>query len=277
MNLYRATKSWIVHVLLVVMCLIWSYPFLWMASAGFKTQQEMFAGGLHLIPHKPTIDNIIRAWDSAQFDTYFLNTVIVTLANVFLVIMISSAAGYGLGRGRMPGKKVIIALLVATMFLPKSVTMIPMFNLITDLGLNNTLAGVIAALALPAHVAPILLFFGFFSGVPKELEEAAVMDGATFSFIFAKIMMPLAKPLIATVGIFNFVGAWNAFLMPLILTLNKPELRTLGVGMYSFFGEDAIDWTGLSAGALITVVPIIVVFLFFQKYFIRGLEGAIKG
>jgi ABC-type glycerol-3-phosphate transport system permease component len=270
-------KKIVLHAVLIVICAVWCYPFLWMTSAGFKTQREMFANGLNLIPSQPTLDNLIRAWEAARFEVYFMNTVIVTISVVCLVILLSSMAGYGLGRGNMPGKKMIIGLLVATMFLPKSVTMLPLFSLILALGLNNTLFGIIVAEAAPAHVTPILLFIGFFSGVPKELEEAAVMDGARAPYIYARIMLPLAKPLIATVGIFNFVGSWNAFMIPLILTLNKPELRTLGVGMYAFFGEDSIDWTGLSAGALITVVPIIVVFMFFQKYFVRGLEGAIKG
>ncbi|MQA06911.1 MAG: ABC transporter permease subunit, partial [Streptosporangiales bacterium] len=122
-----------------------------------------------------------------------------------------------------------------------------------------------------------LLFMGYFAAVPKELEESAILDGAGHIRMYWQIMLPLAKPVIGTVAIFNFIGTWNSFLIPLVLTLTRPELRTLGVGIYSFSGEFGTDWTGLAAGSVITIVPIIVVFLWLQRYFIEGLAGSVKG
>lgn len=273
----RRLRTVVVHMLLVGFTCLWSYPFLWMISSAFKTQSEMLMNGLRLIPERVTFDNFRRAWDSAHFDLYFFNTVVVTVFVVLLVILISSTAGYALGRGAMPGRRWVVAVLVATMFLPKGVTIIPVFKLINGLGLNNTLSGIILAEAGPAHIVAILLFMGYFAKIPQELEESALMDGARFLTIFFRIMLPLAAPVIGTVAIFNFISAWNSFLIPLVFTLGKPELRTLGVGMYSFFGEFSVDWAGFAAGALITVLPIIAVFLFLQRYFIEGLAGAVKG
>jgi len=277
MKIIYQIKKYLLHLFFIPLTLLWCYPFIWMVSSSFKTQQEMFMNGLRLIPQNPTLDNVVRAWKSAKFELYFFNTVIVTIFVVAIVLIVASTSGYALGRGNMPGKKIIIACLIATMFLPKSVTILPIFHLINRLGLNNSLFGVILAEAGPAHVMAILLFASFFAGIPNELEESALLDGTKYPRIFVSIMLPLAKPVIATVGIFNFVGAWNEFLAPLVFTLNKPSLRTLGVGMYSFFGEQTVDWTGLAAGAMITVIPIIIIFLLFQKFFIEGLEGAVKG
>ena len=131
--------------------------------------------------------------------------------------------------------------------MPKGYTIIPIYTLINSLGLNNTLAGVILAEAGGAHVLFILLFTAYFRGLPKELEEAAQIDGAGFLRTFAQVMMPLAKPIIATTGIMQFMYTWNSFLIPLVFTLSKPELRTLGVGMYQFVGEHSVDWTGAAA------------------------------
>ena len=122
-----------------------------------------------------------------------------------------------------------------------------------------------------------MLFAGFFAAIPNEIEESATMDGASKPRILFQIMMPLAKPVIGTVTIFTFIGGWNAFLIPLVFTLTRPDLRTLGVGIYSFSGEFGTDWTALAAGSVITIVPIIAVFLWLQRYFIEGLAGSVKG
>lgn len=266
-----------VHLFFLILCFFWIYPFLWMVSGAFKTQSEMFLNGLSLIPRELTFENFARAWGAANFDTYTLNTIIITLSVVFLVLLISSLAGYALGRGNMPGKRIILGVLIATMFLPSGYTIIPLYELIGWLGLNNTLAGVILAEVGPAQAIAILLFMGYFASIPRELEESAIIDGASQPVIFLRIMLPLARPIIGTVAIFNFVSTWNAFFLPLVFTLVAPQLRPLGVGMYAFYGEFSVDWTGLAAGACISVIPVIVVFLFLQRYFVEGLSGAIKG
>jgi len=265
------------HAILLPLIFVWVYPFAWAVVSSVRTQAEMLLGGASLVPDSVTFDNYGRAWEAARFGTYTVNTVVVAVSVVVLTIAISSLAGYALGRGSMPGKKIIVATLVATLFLPKGFTIIPVYLLIDSLGINNTIFAVIVAEAGPAHVMPILLYIGYFASIPRDLEEAARVDGAGYLRTFWSVMFPMAKPVTATVAIFTFIGAWNAFLQPLVFTLNAPDLRTLGVGIYAFFGENSIDWAGLAAASVISVVPVIAVFLWLQKYFIDGIAGSIKG
>jgi multiple sugar transport system permease protein len=273
----RRIEMPVLHIFLISLGIIWIYPFLWMVSAAFKTTAEMFGGGLNLIPQEPILDNFVRAWRVANFRTYFFNTVTVTVSVVALVVTWSAMTGYAFGRYDFPGKKLFMGAIVATLFLPTGYTIIPTFELIKTLGLLDTLWAVILAMAGGAHVLFILLFTGFFSSLPQDLEDAARIDGCGFVRTFWSVMLPLAKPVIATAVIMRFMWSWNAFFIPLVFTLGKPELRTLGVGMYAFVAEYATDWTGMAAAATISLIPIILVFLALQRYFVEGVAGAIKG
>lgn len=253
----------------------WIYPFLWMVSAGFKSSSEIFAG-LSLIPSDPQPSNFSRAWTEARIGEYFLNTVIVTVGSIAIVLVSVSMIGYVLGRYQFPGKKLIIVLFAITVFLPEGYTIIPIFELVNRLGLANSLAGVTLAQAGGAHVVMVLLFAGYFAQLPREMEEAAVVDGAGFVRVFWEIMLPLAKPVVATTIILQFMHSWNSFLIPLVLTLSRPELRTLAVGIYAFQGEFFTDWSGMAAAATISLAPIVIVFLLLQRYFVEGIAGAVK-
>lgn len=268
---------YLVHILLIGCGLVWVYPFIWMLTSSFKTNAEYISGGLSLFPESFQPENYIRAWNTAKFSTYFSNTVIITVSVVFIVIAVCAMTGYALGRYRFPGKIIFLSTVVATMFMPKGYTIIPVYTLINAMGLNNSLFGVILAEAGGAHVLFILLFTTHFRSLPKDLEEAAEIDGCGFLRTFIHVMIPLSKPIVATTAILQFMWAWNSFLVPLVFTLSKPELRTLGVGMYQFVGEHSIDWTGMAAGASISLIPIIAVFLLFQRYFVEGIAGSIKG
>jgi len=274
--LRRNLKQLPTHIVLAPLVFLWVYPFVWMLSSGFKTRSEMLLAGLSLWPQTWTLDNFGRAWEGANFAGYSLNTLIISTTVVAIVVIVSSLAGYALSQD-LPGKRVIVGVLVATMFLPKGFSILPVFVLINALGLNNGLPGIILAESGPAHVIAVLLFMGFFTSIPADVTEAAIIDGAGKLRIYWQIMLPLATPVVATVAIFNFIATWNAFLVPLVFTLANPSLRTLGVGMYAFFGEYSTDWTGLAAGSVMAVLPIIVVFLMLQRYFIQGLAGAIRG
>jgi ABC-type glycerol-3-phosphate transport system permease component len=253
----------------------WIYPFLWMVSAGFKTNQEIF-GGLSLIPAEPQYSNFSRAWTDARIGEYFVNTVIVTVGSILIVLVSVSMIGYVLGRYQFPGKKLLIVAFAVTVFLPEGYTIIPIFELVNSLGLANSLVGVTLAQAGGAHVVMVLLFAGYFAQIPRELEEAAVVDGAGFFRVFWEIMLPLAKPIVATTIILQFMHSWNAFLVPLVLTLSRPDLRTLAVGIYAFQGEFFTDWSGMAAAATISLAPIVIIFLFLQRYFVEGIAGAVK-
>ena len=266
----------VTSIILTPFALIWVYPFLWMVSAALKTNNEIFRAGTNLFPKGLAFENFERAWVQANISQYFINTVTIAVGSVLLVLVTTSMMGYVLGRYRFPGRNLVVGIFVATVFLPKGYTIIPIFDLIHSLGLNGTLTGVILAQSGGAHVIFILLFAGYFGQLPKELEEAAIVDGAGFLRVFLQIMLPLAKPVIATVVIMQLIASWNDFLLPLVLTLPTPELRTLSVGMYAFRGEYFIDWSGMAAAATISIIPIILVFLAMQRYFIEGIAGAVK-
>jgi raffinose/stachyose/melibiose transport system permease protein len=265
----------ITYVVLTIVCFLWIYPFLWMMSAAVKSNTEIFSG-LGLIPKQWHWENFGYAWDGADIGGYFLNTVTVSVGGVLIVLFTTSTMGYVLGRYAFPGKRVIIGLLGVLVFLPQGYTIIPIYDLISRLNLSGNLLGIILAESGSAHIIMILLFAGYFRQLPSELEESAVMDGAGFVRIFWRIMLPLAKPVIATTIILQFIASWNDFLIPLVLTLSQPSLRTLAVGVYSFQGENLTDWADMAAAATIAVIPVVIVFLCLQRYFIEGVAGAVK-
>lgn len=275
-RLRRKAPTWALVALLLVFVAFWVYPFVWVLSASVKDQLEVFAAGLDLVPETFVWENYRRAWVDANFSTYMLNTVIVTAATVVLVVIRCAMAGYVLARYNFAGRKVVLGVLIATLFVPAGYTIIPVVELTQRLGLLNSLTGMIIALSGGGHVAAVLLYMGYFRGIPRELEEAAVIDGAGFFTVFFRVMLPLAGPVTATVVVLTFLATWNAFFLPLVFTFSRPDLRTLSVGMQAFVGEQSIDWPGMAAAATLSLVPIVLLFLFLQRYFFEGIAGAVK-
>ena len=263
-------------VLLTMLCFLWIYPFLWLVSASLKNSLDIFSSGLNLVPHPVRWGNYLRAWVTAGFGHYMLNTILITVATVILVVVRCALAGYVLGRYAFLGRRVIFGILIATLFVPTGYTIIPVVQLANTLHLLNSLWGVIFALAGGGHVADILLFAGYFNQLPKELEEAALLDGAGFLAVFRQVMLPLSGPVIATVTILTFLSAWNDFFVPLVFTFSRPDLRTLAVGMLSFVGEHETDWSGMAAAATLSLLPVVLLFFFLQRHFIEGIAGAVK-
>jgi ABC-type glycerol-3-phosphate transport system permease component len=261
---------------LCVLCLLWIYPFVWLVSASLKGQLEIFAKGLNLVPDTLLWENYVRAWSTAGFAGYMVNTVLVTAGIVGLVILHTALSGYVLGRYDFPGRGIVIGVLGATLVVPVGVTIIPIVDLTSALGLLNSRWGIILALAGSGHAAAILLYAGYFRGLPKELEEAATLDGAGFYNTFFRVMLPLAGPVTATVSVLTFLFAWNSFLIPLVFTFGSPALRTLSVGMLAFVGTNETDWSGMAAAATISLLPVIICFFFVQRFFVEGVAGAVK-
>lgn len=267
---------WLVTAILGVVALVWIYPFLWVLSASVKDQMEVFTSGLGLIPKVFAWENYSRAWNDAHFSTYMINTIIVTVATVAVVVVRCAMAGYVLARREFLGRKVVLGILVGTLFVPAGYTIIPVVEITQKLHLLNSLTGMVVALSGGGQVAAVLLYMGYFRGIPRELEEAAVIDGAGFLRIFFRVMLPLAGPVTATVVVLTLLSTWNAFLLPLVFTFSRPDLRTLSVGMQAFIGQNSVDWPGMAAAAVLSVVPIVLVFVFLQRFFFDGIAGAIK-
>lgn len=272
----KKAGTFILYALLAVVAFLWVYPFLWMVSASFKTQNEFFASGLNLIPHSLSLENFIRAWKNANFSIYFKNSIIVTVSTVVIVLLSTSLAGYVLGRYSFIGKGAIMKVFMASITIPLVFTIIPIYELLKNIGLSQSLFGLILAESGGGHVIFLMLFSSFYSSIPNEMEEAATIDGANFVQTYASVMFPLAKPIMVTVVIMQFIWTWNSFLLPLIITLNNKSIRTLAVGLYALRGENIVDWTGIAAGASIAILPVIVIFIALQKYFVDGIAGAVK-
>jgi len=265
------------HLILLPFSIIWIFPLIWMISSSFKTNPEFLTEPLKVIPNQFAVENYYRAWEVANFSRYFINSVVITTSAVLIALTVTAMAGYAISRVDFRGKRLLIILMVASLFIPKGYVVIPIYNIIKSIGLLDSLLGVIVATSTTTtNVIFVLLFMAHFNSIPRDLEEAAELDGAGFVKRFFYVMLPLAKPIIATVAIMRFMWTWNSFFIPLVLTLSAPQLRPLTVGIYSFIGEYSTDWTGMAAAATISVAPVIVVFLAMQRFFIEGLAGAIK-
>jgi raffinose/stachyose/melibiose transport system permease protein len=275
-RVWRRVPWWIAALFLVGIALLWIFPFLWMLSASLKDNLEMFTGGLKLWPSKFVWDNYARAWNDAHFGRYLINTVVVTAFTVVIVTIRCATAGYVLARYRFRGSKLFLGVLIATLFVPTGYTIIPVVKISMQLHLIDSLSGLILALSGGAYVSAILIYYGYFRQIPRELEEAAVVDGAGFVRTFFSVMLPLAMPVTATVAVLTFITTWNAFFLPLVFTFSRPDLRTVSVGMQAFVGETATDWTGMAAAGVISIVPVVVLFIFLQRYFVEGISGAVK-
>lgn len=266
----------ITTIILTAVAILWVYPFVWMLSASLKKPIELFSDGLGLIPKEWQWDNYVRAWQDAEFGHYMFNTVFVTVGTTVLALLQSTLTGYVLGRYNFIGKKAVFVVLIATLFVPTGYTIIPLVKLAEALGLLNSIFGMIAVMGGAGHTTSILLMTGYFNRLPKELEEAAVLDGAGFVTLFSRVMLPLARPIMATIVLLTFLNSWNNFFIPLVFTFSQPDLRTLSVGMLAFVGQHSTDWSGMAAGATISLLPVMLLFLFMQRYYVEGLAGAVK-
>ncbi len=276
LQLRRGTRANLVAVpLLLVISFVWAYPFLWIVAAAFKTQLGAFTDGASLVPRPLDLGNFQRAWVTAGFDSLFLNTVVYSASSTFIELAKSALCGYVLARYRFPGRDLLYRAIVLTLFVPIASIIIPQFVLVQDLGLLNTRLGVILAMSGAAGALYVLLFTSFFEGLPQDLFDAARVDGASFVQTFW-LVLPLARPVIAVLVIFQFIHSWNDFNIPLVFTLGQPDLQNLAVGMLNFQGTHSLDWTGFASAMVISFVPVLVVFLAFQGHFVRALSGAVK-
>ncbi|MFD0959372.1 carbohydrate ABC transporter permease [Paenibacillus chungangensis] len=293
-NRLKSLKSNVLHALFLVVSLIWVYPVIWAITSSVKTTKEMYSGSIKPWPDKLEwsfflpgnwgqlkgvfqFSNFSKAWYIADFQKYFVNTVIFTALVVVIILVLCILTGYVLGRYSFPGKIVFVSLISATMFIPSGYTIIPIWQLINALGLGKSIWGLVLAESGGTHVLYILLFMAYFAGIPKDLEESSRIDGAGFFRTFMFVMLPLAKPVMATTVILQLIHTWNSFFIPLIFTVHRPDLRTLGVGLYTFVKDYSSDLSGMAAGITISFIPIIIVFILFQRYFVEGIAGAVKG
>jgi putative chitobiose transport system permease protein len=264
------------YVLLVSIAFVMLFPLLWLIGTAFKSPTEnIFQFPPQLIPRQPTFQNFITVWESNPFGQYLFNSTVVAVLTVSLNLLFCSLAAYPLARLEFRGKDLIFTGVVSTIMIPFQIVMIPLYILVVQLGLRNTYLGVI----FPdiASAFGIFLLRQAFQGVPKELEEAARMDGCSELGLWWNVMLPAIRPALVTLAIFVFIGSWSDFLWPLIV-LDRPEYYTLPLGVASLAGTFSLDWRLIAAGSVISIAPILLFFLFMQRYIVPTDTGSgVKG
>jgi len=277
---FRTFGKVVLYGLLVLWSMICLYPLIWMLSTSLKTMSEVAKNTMALIPEAFRWENYVEAWTKGNFGTYFKNSIVVTVTTLLLVLWTASMTAYAVAREDFPGRRLILFSLVATLFIPAEATLVPVFHIAKNLGLLNSLAGLIVVSTAGSQVVSIYLIQAYFRTIPKDLDDAAKIDGCNLFQTYWHVILPLAKPVLATVAILTFMGTWNAYLLPLAFTMSKPELRTLPVGLVAFQSGFAfsVNWPLLCAGAAISLMPIVVLYIFLQRYFVSGIAaGALKG
>ncbi|SNY68768.1 carbohydrate ABC transporter permease [Paractinoplanes atraurantiacus] len=264
------------YVLLLFVLLITVGPFLWQLSTSLKgAGEDIYTRTPSFIPHEPTLNNYSQVAEAIPVWRYIGNSLLVAVLTVGGNILFATLAGYAIARLRFRGRKIVLGLFLATLILPGEVTIISQYVTVRDLGLADTLIGV----ALPGMVAAlnVLLMFNAFRSLPQEIDEAAVMDGATVPQRLLRVSLPAVRGTLAVVAIFSFIQAWDDFLWPLIV-LTSPEKYTLTVGLQYLSGTFTQDQRLIAAGTMIAFIPIAVLFSALQRYFFKGVEeGGVKG
>lgn len=270
----------IITVLLVLFAVYFLFPFVWMISVSLQTEQEvMTTVGFwdQLIPDSWRFENYKDVFKTIPFGRYFMNSAIVTGLTVIGTVCSSSVVAYAFAKLRWPGRSLCYSVMLLTMMIPASILMIPTYKMYSAMGLTNSWVPLILPSFLGGGAGNIILIEQFYRSVPREMLEASRIDGASEWKILMDILVPLSKPVLATVAVFAFLFAWNDYLGPL-LYVNDQNLITVALGLRSFQSQSGTNWALLMAGSVISMIPSLLIFVFCQKYFLEGVKtGAVKG
>ncbi len=267
----KFTLNLLIHLFLVSVVVTCLYPLLWMVASSFKTQETIFSD-ISLIPKAFHFENYYLAIRESDFGRYFLNSVFYTVSVVFGIVIISSLAAYAFSRLRFPGRNIIFIVFIAAMMIPLPGSFVPLFVLLNKLHLRNTPLGYILCMISVGLSMSIFLLKTFFDTMPRELEDAARIDGCSKLGIWWHVALPLARPVLAVVVVFNALNVWNEYVLALIIFDNK-NLMPLQRALMIFRGEFLTNYPLLMAGLTITALPIIIVYLFMQKYIVKGVTS----
>ena len=263
--------KYMMYVPLVVIGLISLVPFLWLVRSSFMDSYEIFEFPPKWLPDQLLFSNYADVFQVLDLKTYLVNTFLIIIPCIIGNVFTSCLCGYAFGRLNFKYKNMWFAMVIATMMLPGAVTLIPTFMMWNKLGFVNSFVPLIAPAFFGGGGFNVFLMRQFFAGIPKELDEAAILDGATHWQIFYKIMLPLVKPAMMVVGFFTFMNTWNDFFGPLIY-LNDPGKQTLALGLLQLKGQFSSQWNIMMAASTLMTIPALVLFFFGQKYFIQGIS-----
>ncbi len=263
------------YIILIILALLFLFPVIWVALSSFKHQQELFQVPMTFFPEEWTVNNYVFSFAQNNFFINFKNSLIVSITSTFITVLINTMAGYALAKYIFPGREFIFTVMLATLMIPLQVIMVPVFLQLKRFHMLNNLWGVI----IPPAATPTGVFLArqYMVSLPNSMIEASRIDGASESKIFLSVVIPLSKPIIATITIFSFMWRWNDYLWPLIVITDN-NLQTLQQALAGFVGQLQINWSSLLAMTSISMLPVILVFFMFQKYFMTGITaGSVKG
>lgn len=275
---YKSDKVWnIVRILiLVAVTILLMLPVYPVILGAFKPEKEMYTNLLGL-PHQWVTDNFTTAWVKGNFEKYYVNTLIITVFQVLICTPLSAMLGFALSRKDLYGKKIITLALLAGLTIPAQVAIMPLFLQMKAFNLTNSIPGLIITLVGYRLAFTTFIFQRFMSAVPTEIEEAATIDGCSIPKLFIKIVLPLSQNVLSIGIIFNVMCAWNNFFFPMVLISDR-DLKPISTGLLAFKGENTIQYTLLFAAIAICTVPIMILYIFMQKYIVKGItSGAVKG
>ena len=274
-NVRRLGVMVFLYALLILFALIAAGPFLWLVSTSLKSGQNILSFPPTLLPNPVSFDSYVDVWTAQNMPRYLWNTLLITFWGVFANLAMSSTSGYALARIRFPGRDIVFFLIIATLVLPETLTIVVNYLTTVRLGLADTVVGVILPNAIT--VFNVFLLRQAFISIPRELEDAGRIDGANEWVIWWRIMLPLVRPALLTVTILQFVAMWNLYQWPLII-LSDPNKFPLSVAIARLtVGELALDFGNIAAATVVSMIPVISIFLILQRYFIEGLAGSVKG
>jgi multiple sugar transport system permease protein len=274
LHVKRRAGSWVgkafVYALLIALAAVMILPFLWMVSASLKLEKDVFRYPFEWFPAQPIWQNYLDIWTKAPFLTYTQNTVYLTLVITFIQLLTSSFAAYAFAKLNFRGKNTLFLAYIATIAIPWQVFMVPQFIMMRNLGLSDTHLALILLQAFSAF--GVFMMRQFYVSIPTELVEAARIDGMGEYSIWAKIMVPLSKPPIATLTIFTFVFVWNDFMGPLIY-INSDKLKTIQLGLRAFISQYSADYALIMAASLVSLIPVFILFFSLQRFFVEGVAS----
>lgn len=266
----------VLYAVLVLVTITTILPVLWMITTSLKTQAE-FMREAWLWPREPTLDAYFGLFGKANFGRYFVNSLVVTLGNIAIVLLVGSMAAFALARYEFRGRSAVLTYFLLGQMVPATVIIVPLYLILSNLHLLNAYEGLVLAYSAGALPLTIFLLRGFFLGIPAEIEDAARIDGAGEFQLFWRIILPLGAPGLATAGIFEFLFTWNDFVLVLVI-MQRNIMRTLTLAVFQAVGEYGTEVPSLFAGLTISAIPVVVAYLLFTRQFIQGITaGAIKG
>lgn len=264
------------YIFIILICVIWLAPLLFIVLSSLKSTTDFFTGNALSMPARIRIQNFADAWVKGNMAVYIRNGLKVSLIKVPIGVLVEALTAFALTRLDIPGSKKIFVFFLVGMMVPMQVTLVALNIGLTRLGLVNSHLGLILVQLGFGLPFGILVMRGFFRSIPGEIDESAKLDGCNNIRLFCNILLPLAKPAVALLIILDFLASWNEFLFSSLL-LTTDSLRTVPAGLMSFFGEFGTDYPLFTAGVLISIVPVLIIYIFCQRFFVEGIAGAVKG